>query len=46
MVVSFLGLRQMDEIRDAEKAMRKAYSHMLTESQRLRNEEVRHLRES
>jgi hypothetical protein len=33
----------MDEIRGAEKAMRKAYSYTVTESQRLRNEEVRHL---
>ena len=36
---------KMDEIRDAEKAMRKAYSYMVTESQRLRNEEVRHFNE-
>ncbi len=31
----------MDEIRGAEKATRKAYSDMLTELERLHNEEVR-----
>jgi hypothetical protein len=36
----------MDEIRGAEKATRKTYSYTLTESQRLRNKEVRHLRKS
>lgn len=36
----------MDEIRDAGKAMRKAYSYKLTESQRPRNKEVRHFQKS
>jgi hypothetical protein len=36
----------MDEIRGAEKVARKVYSYTLTELQRLRNEEVRHLRKS
>jgi tRNA dimethylallyltransferase len=36
----------MDEIRGAEKTMRKTYSYTLTESQRLRNNEVRYLRKS
>lgn len=34
----------MDEIQGVEKATRKTYSYMLTELQRLRNKEVRHLR--
>jgi len=36
----------MDEIRGAEKAVREVYSYTLTESQGLRNKEVRHLRRS
>lgn len=36
----------MDEIRGAERVARKMYSYTLTEIQRLRNEEVRHLRKS
>ena len=36
----------MDEIRDAGKATRKAYSYTVTASQGPRNEEVRHLRKS
>ncbi len=39
-----LGHPKMDEIRGAEKATRKAYSYMVTESQGTRNKEVRHLR--
>jgi hypothetical protein len=34
----------MDEIRGAGKAVRKAYSYTVTESQGPRNKEVRHLR--
>ena len=33
----------MDEIRDAGKVSRKAYSYTVTEAQGPRNEEVRHL---
>ena len=33
----------MDEIRDARKVSRKAYSYTVTEAQGHRNEEVRHL---
>lgn len=40
------GHTEMDEIRGAEKAARKAYSDTTTELQRLRNEEVRHFRMS
>ena len=36
----------MDEIRDAGKVSRKAYSYTVTEAQGPRNEEVRHLRRS
>lgn len=40
---SIAGLTEMDEIRDAEKVVKEMYSYILTELQRLRNEEVRHL---
>jgi len=39
-------LSEMDEIRDAGKVSRKAYSYTVTEAQGPRNEEVRHLRKN
>jgi hypothetical protein len=41
--IFLLGPTQIDEIRGAEKATRKTYSYTVTESQRLRNKEVRYL---
>ncbi len=42
--VCYRRLTETDEIRGAEKAARKTYSYTVTETQRLRNEEARRLR--